>query len=82
MSAAEVLRELANSEDALERARACIEDELVEWRDGGIFTLRRNGLAIYDRDGTPNGAIRFGFEDAFRIALNAEADRMEAEATA
>lgn len=82
MNAAEVLRELANSSDALERARKRVEDELVEWRDSGMSMLgRRNGLAIFSQDGTPSSIIRFGFEDAFRIALNTEADRMEAGAT-
>lgn len=80
MSAKE-LRELANSTEAMERARRRIEDELIEWRDSCLSMLgRRNGLAIYNRDGTPSSIIRFGFEDAFRIALNAEADRMEAGA--
>lgn len=75
---AEALREAATDPGARERARKLVEDELVEWRDARRFTLRNNGLAIKEADGTPSHVIRFGFELGWWLALEAEADRVEA----
>jgi hypothetical protein len=70
----EVLGELITDE-ALERSRKLIEDELIEWRDEGRFMLRNNGLAIRNRDGSGSEIIRFGFEMGLRMVIN---DRMAA----
>lgn len=75
---AAALRELADSPEAKERARKLVEDELVAWRDSGMFLLRRNGLAIRNKDGSGSEIIRFGFEMGWAMALKAEADRIEA----
>lgn len=72
------LRDIADSPEARERARLLIEKELVEWRDSGLFTLRRNGLAIRNKDGSGSEIIRFGFEMGYSMALKAEADRIDA----
>lgn len=65
---AQALEELLTPE-ALERARKVVEDELIDWRDEGRFVLRRNGLAIRNKDGSGSEIIRFGFEDGLRIAV-------------
>lgn len=64
----EALEELI-TEDSLEDARFQIEEELVGWRDAGLFTLRRNGLSIRNKDGSGSEIIRFGFEDGFRQVI-------------
>lgn len=46
------LKGIIDSPELLEVGRKAIEDELVEWRDSGMFTLRNNGLVIKYRDGS------------------------------
>lgn len=75
---ADALRQLAESPLAQERVRKLIEEELVYWRDHGLFQLRRNGLAIRNKDGSGSEIIRFGFEMGWSLALKSEADRIEA----
>lgn len=41
------------------------------------FMARRNGFAIHDRDGTPNGIIRIGTDMGVAMALRFLADRIE-----
>lgn len=65
----ELLNEMLLPE-SLEASRLRIEDELVEWRDSSMFTMRRNGLAIASKDGTPSSIIRFGFEQGLSIILH------------
>lgn len=64
----DVLNDLLTPE-AMERARKVVEDELIDWRDSGLFTLRNNGLAVRNKDGSGSEIIRFGFEDGLRIAI-------------
>lgn len=59
------------TEDDYETARMTVEDELVEWRDSGLFTLRNNGLTIRGQDGSDSSIIRFGFEVGMRLAVKA-----------
>jgi hypothetical protein len=74
------LRELAEDRETLWNvARKAIEDELVDWRDRGLFTLRNNGFTIKFEDGEPSDVIRFGPEAGVRIALLALADHLEKE---
>ncbi len=70
------LQELAGNIELLEVARLAIENELVEWRDSRLFTLRNNGFTIMERDGTPSSIIRFGPETGLRIALQAMAEKL------
>ena len=73
------LREMAEDSELLWTvARAAIEDELVKWRDDGMFVLRNNGFTIKYADGAPSEVIRFGPEVGVRIALRALADHLEA----
>ena len=51
-----------------------LEDELVEMRDNGMFTLNRNGLAIADRDGEPSPLIRIGTSAAVGMVLRLAAE--------
>ena len=74
----EALREMADDSELLWTvARRAIEDELVQWRDDGMFVLRNNGFAIKHKDGTPSDVIRFGPEVGVRIALRALADHLD-----
>lgn len=76
---ATALREMADDSELLWNvARAAIEDELVRWRDDGMFVLRNNGFTIRYKDGSPSEVIRFGPEVGVRIALRALADHLEA----
>lgn len=70
----EALEDLLAAE-SLERARKIIEDELIDWRDSGLFMLRNNGLAVRNKDGSGSEIIRFGFEDGLRIAVKDHAAR-------
>ncbi|RTL05206.1 hypothetical protein EKK58_08645 [Candidatus Dependentiae bacterium] len=66
------LSEIYNNRELLEVARKAIEDELIVWRDDRTSMLnRRNGLVIFERDGSPSSIIRFGAEDALVIGLKA-----------
>lgn len=72
------LRTLADDEELLWNvARLAIEDELVDWRDRGLFVLRNNGFAIRTQEGEPSEIIRFGPEVGVRIALRAIADHLD-----
>ena len=74
------LRSLADDRETLWNvARLAIEDELVDWRDMGLFVVRNNGFSINFADGSPSGIIRFGPEAGVRIALLALADHIEAQ---
>jgi hypothetical protein len=64
------------TDEAAERARRVVEDELVDWRDEMRFVIRRNGLVIHDKDGRPSPIIRFGFEVGWLIALRDALSRM------
>ena len=76
----EGLRRLADDHETLWNiARKAIEDELIEWRDNGMFVLRNNGFTIRYKDGSPNEIIRFGPEVGVRIALKALADHLESD---
>ena len=39
-------------DDVIEKARLAIEDELIEYRDAGIFVPNNNGLTVNNRDGS------------------------------
>lgn len=71
------LEQLADNDDLMEIGRQAIEDELVEWRDGTMFTLRNNGLVIRNKDGSHSHIIRFGPEVGVRIALKAIAQHLK-----
>lgn len=74
------LRELADDPELMDAVRLKLEDTLVEMRDSCMFTPNRNGLAIHDRDGEPNGVIRIGTGWAIQIALRAIADELASRA--
>lgn len=57
--------------EQFEIGRKAVEDELIDFRDRGIFVLRNNGLCIRNKDGTDSSIIRFGFEYGMQIALEA-----------
>jgi hypothetical protein len=76
-SNAATLRELSESDELLEIGRLAVEDELIEWRDSRLSTLRENGLVIRERDGSPSNVIRFGSETAVKVALMAIAEYLE-----
>lgn len=59
------------TDESLEIGKKAIENALVDYRDSKIFTIRRNGLVIAEKDGTPSKIIRFGSEVALRIGINA-----------
>jgi hypothetical protein len=65
--------ELESLTDAdFEIARKAVEDVLIDWRDSRLSELgRRNGLAVYEKDGTESCIIRFGMEVAMRIGVKA-----------
>ena len=66
------LAEVAEDDRLLEIGRKAVEDALIEWREDRLSQpLRRNGLVVYEKDGTPSSLIRFGTETAVRIALKA-----------
>ena len=78
-------------DDTIEKARLAIEDELIEYRDMGIFVPNNNGLTVNDRDGSHNGIRRMstamGVETALAAVLpdllaeaNTRADEAEAKA--
>lgn len=72
------LRKLADDHELLWTvARKAIEDELVEFRDGGISVIRNNGFVIRYSDGTSSDIIRFGPETGVRIALLAIAEHLD-----
>jgi hypothetical protein len=66
---AEMLEKIARDPELLEIARKAIEDELIEYRDSGIGILRRNGLVVYGKDGSPSSIIRFGSEHGLQLGL-------------
>lgn len=78
----EELIALGDNDILMEVGRRAIEDELTEWRDSGMFTLRNNGLVIKRKDGSESSIIRFGPEVGVRIALRAIANVSEAELAA
>lgn len=59
------------TEQDYELARMTVEDELIDWRDRGMFTLRANGLTVRGRDGSDSNIIRFGFEMGMKMAVEA-----------
>ena len=63
------LAEIASNPRLLEIGRKAIEDELVEWRDSRLSTMRNNGLVIREKNGEESSIIRFGPENALRIGL-------------
>lgn len=75
---AQALEDLLSPE-SLEHARKAVEDELIDWRDSGLFMLRNNGLAVRNKDGSGSEIIRFGFEDGLRIAVKDHIARAAAE---
>lgn len=68
------------SDEEYEIARRAVEDKLVELRDARIAVIRRNGLAIADRNGNPSPIIRMGIEEGIRIGLEAIAEHRKAKA--
>lgn len=61
----------ALTSDDYEIARKAVEDALIDMRDSSTFILRRNGLVVYNRDGSDSSIIRLSTEDALRIGLKA-----------
>lgn len=39
-------------DETIEKARLAIENELIEYRDSGIFVMNNNGLTVNNRDGS------------------------------
>lgn len=72
------LRELADDPKLVEEVRLELEKTLIEMRDHNMFAACRNGLAITDMDGKPNGIIRVGTGRAIQMALRTMANKMEA----
>lgn len=75
-----VLRDLLEPE-ALERARKLVEDELIDWRDSGLFTLRNNGLSVRNKDGSGSEIIRFGFEAGLQLVIKDRIETLAGEAS-
>lgn len=66
--------QLTDSEHEI--ARKAVEDVLIEFRDNRLsLPLRRNGLVVAEKDGTPSSVIRLGMEEALRIAIKAINER-------
>jgi hypothetical protein len=76
------LTALADDPILMEVGRRAVEDELVDFRDSGIFILRNNGLVIKGKDGSNSHIIRLSAVDAVRIALRAIADVSATEVAA
>lgn len=73
---AEALVSITDDPQLMEVARKAIEDELTDWRERRLSTLRGNGLVIREKDGTPSQIIRFGPEVAMVIGLRALAKHL------
>jgi DNA-binding FadR family transcriptional regulator len=68
----EGLGAVAENDELLEVGRKAVEEALIEWRDARLSEpVRRNGLIVREKDGTPSDVIRFGPETALRIGLRA-----------
>lgn len=66
------IKEIYDDEELMEVARYAVESELIKWREARLSELmRRNGLVIAEKDGTPSQVIRFGMETAMVIGLKA-----------
>jgi hypothetical protein len=50
--------------------RRAIEDELIDWRDRGLFELGGNGFTVNHEDGS-NGILRFKTLTGLTIGLEA-----------
>lgn len=74
MTKADIIK-LADDEALMEVGRLAIENELIEWRDDRLQTMRNNGFSIREADGQASSIIRFGPEVGLRIALRAIAER-------
>ncbi len=74
MTKADLIK-LADDEVLMEVGRMAIENELVEWRDERLQTIRNNGFTIREANGEASSIIRFGPEVGLRIALRAIAER-------
>ncbi len=53
----------------IESARLAIEDTLIERREARLSMMNRNGLCIFERDGTPSPSIRMSVPEAIMLAI-------------
>lgn len=65
------MSELDFTDEELEIARLAVEDQLIFLRGARLSVLRRNGLVVYESDGTPSAIVRLATEDAIRIGVEA-----------
>lgn len=54
---------------ALEAARLAVEDELIGWRDSGLFMPSGNGFTVNYSDGTPGLGVRMPSVVGLKIAI-------------
>ena len=72
-----VLDTLKTRPDLVEIGRLAVEDMLIDMRNSAISVTNRNGFAVHDKDGTPNGIIRLPIEIGVNIFLGAIAEHLE-----
>lgn len=76
-AAASRLRLASADRELMTATHLKIENELIELRDRGILTANRNGLVVFDEDGTPSPVIRMGTRQAVIRILGLMADHFE-----
>jgi hypothetical protein len=70
-----VIAQILDEPALLEIARKAVEDELIDFRDLGMWVgIHNNGFACKDADGTPSAVIRFGTIFGLQTALRAISD--------
>jgi hypothetical protein len=73
------LRDLADRPDMMKAVHLAVEDELIDLRDRGIFTIHANGLVCRDKDGRDSYIVRIGTGPAIQQILRILADKLDAE---
>lgn len=75
---AAALRILSKDNDALFAVHKAIEDEMVDLRDRGMMLgPSRNGMVIFDKDGTESAIIRMGTRMVSAMVMTELAKHLE-----